>query len=63
LCGLVTAARTLEEGRHGLGSRLVRLQGQTLEGLLGLAEEHARAQEELAASDERLLAAIRRHLR
>jgi len=60
---LVAAARTLEEGRHGLGSRLVRLQGQTLEGLLGLAEQHARAQEELAASDERLLAAIRRHLR
>ena len=48
--------------RHGLGSRLARLQGQTLDGLMELAEEHARAQEELEASDKRLLAAIRRGL-
>ncbi len=62
VAALVGAARTLEEGRQGLGGRLARLQGQTLDGLIGLAEEHARAQEELEASDERFLAAIRRHL-
>ena len=62
VAALMEAARTLEEARHGLGSRLARLQGQTLDGLVGLADEHARAQEELEASDARLLAAIRRGL-
>ncbi len=62
VAALVEAARTLEEARHGLGSRLARVQGQTLDGLVGLADEHARAQEELEASDARLLAAIRRGL-
>ena len=62
VAALVEAARTLEQARHGLGNRLARLQGQTLDGLVELAEEHARAQEELEASDTRLLAAIRRGL-
>ncbi len=65
VAALVAAARTLEGTRHGLGSRLARLQGrkgQTLDGLVGLAEEHVRAQEELEASDARLIAAIRRRL-
>jgi ATP-binding cassette subfamily F protein 3 len=57
---LVSAARSLEHTRHGLAGRLVRLQGQTLDSLLELAEEHARTQQALAAEDERLLAAVRR---
>jgi hypothetical protein len=56
----VSAARSLEHTRHGLAGRLVRLQGQTLDSLLELAEEHARTQRALAAEDERLLAALRR---
>ena len=60
VAALVRAATGLEHARHGLASRLVRLQGQTLDGLLELAEEHARAQAALAAEDERLLTALRR---
>ena len=60
VAALVSAARSLEHTRHGLAGRLVRLQGQTLDSLLELAEEHARTQQALVAEDERLLAAVRR---
>jgi len=62
VAALVGTASSLERTRHGLASRLGRLQGQTLDSLLELAEEHARAQHALTAEDERLLAAVRRAL-
>ncbi len=60
VAALVQEARALEDARHALASHLVRLQGQTLDSLIELAGEHARAQQTLAAEDERLLAALRR---
>ena len=62
VAALVAAARETEWVRQGLAARLTRLQGQTLDGLLELATEHARAQESLAEEDGRLLAALRRGL-
>jgi ATP-binding cassette subfamily F protein 3 len=60
VAALVSAACSLEHTRHGLAGRLVHLQGQTLDSLLELAEEHARTQRALVAEDDRLLAAVRR---
>lgn len=59
---LVGGLAGLEHERHGLASRLVRLQGQTLDGLLELAAEHARAQDAMVVEDNSLLAAIRRSI-
>ena len=60
VAALVHDTRVLEDTRHALASRLVRLHGQTLDGLLALAAEHAQAQQALHDEDERLLAAVHR---
>jgi len=62
VAGLVAAAHDLENARHSLASRLARPQGQTLDGLLALAEEHARVQESLFEEDKKLVVAVREKL-
>jgi hypothetical protein len=57
---VLQTASQLEQERHALAGRLARLQGQSLDSLVALAEEHAQAQHALAAEDDRLMAALRR---